>query len=114
VTQKIKKPAELEAKLREIHIDTTFPIEHGLSESAKKNTPLAWQISSDKSWIYKWARTRISPCTSINNKLGGLQRNGQEKHECTKGRACCYGWIGQQSGSGFCDLAPSILHYNWF
>jgi hypothetical protein len=24
------------------------------------------------------------------------------------------GWIGQQSGSGFCDLAPSILHYNWF
>jgi hypothetical protein len=36
VTQKIKKPAELEAKLREIHIDTTSPIEHGLSESAKK------------------------------------------------------------------------------
>jgi hypothetical protein len=25
-----------------------------------------------------------------------------------------YGWIGQQSSSGFCDLAPSILHYNWF
>jgi hypothetical protein len=25
-----------------------------------------------------------------------------------------YGWIGQQSGSGFFDLAPSILHYNWF
>jgi hypothetical protein len=25
-----------------------------------------------------------------------------------------YGWIGQQSGSGFSDLAPSILHYNWF
>jgi hypothetical protein len=25
-----------------------------------------------------------------------------------------YGWIGQQSGSGVCDLAPSILHYNWF
>jgi hypothetical protein len=25
-----------------------------------------------------------------------------------------YGWTGQQSGSGFCDLAPSILHYNWF
>jgi hypothetical protein len=25
-----------------------------------------------------------------------------------------YGWFGQQSGSGFSDLAPSILHYNWF
>jgi hypothetical protein len=25
-----------------------------------------------------------------------------------------YGWIGQQPGSGFFDLAPSILHYNWF
>jgi hypothetical protein len=25
-----------------------------------------------------------------------------------------YGWIGQQSSSGFSDLAPSILHYNWF
>jgi hypothetical protein len=25
-----------------------------------------------------------------------------------------YGWTGQQSSSGFSDLAPSILHYNWF
>ena len=25
-----------------------------------------------------------------------------------------YGWTGQQSGSDFFDLAPSILHYNWF
>jgi carboxypeptidase C (cathepsin A) len=25
-----------------------------------------------------------------------------------------YGWIGQEPSSGFCDLAPSILHYNWF
>ena len=25
-----------------------------------------------------------------------------------------YGWTGQQSSSGFFDLAPSILHYNWF
>jgi hypothetical protein len=25
-----------------------------------------------------------------------------------------YGWIGQQSSSGFINLAPSILHYNWF
>jgi hypothetical protein len=25
-----------------------------------------------------------------------------------------YGWTGQQSGSGFSDLASSILHYNWF
>jgi hypothetical protein len=25
-----------------------------------------------------------------------------------------YGCIGQQSGSGFSDLAPSMLHYNWF
>jgi hypothetical protein len=25
-----------------------------------------------------------------------------------------YGWTGQESSSGFCDLAPSILHYNWF
>jgi hypothetical protein len=26
----------------------------------------------------------------------------------------CYGWTGHISGSGFSDLAPSILHYNWF
>jgi hypothetical protein len=25
-----------------------------------------------------------------------------------------YGWTGQQPGSGFFNLAPSILHYNWF
>jgi hypothetical protein len=25
-----------------------------------------------------------------------------------------YGWTGQQSSSGFFDLAPLILHYNWF
>jgi hypothetical protein len=25
-----------------------------------------------------------------------------------------YGWTGQQSSSGVCDLDPSILHYNWF
>jgi hypothetical protein len=25
-----------------------------------------------------------------------------------------YGWTGQQSSSGFFDLASSILHYNWF
>jgi hypothetical protein len=25
-----------------------------------------------------------------------------------------YGWTGHKSSSGFCDLAPSILHYNWF
>jgi hypothetical protein len=25
-----------------------------------------------------------------------------------------YGWIGHKSSSGFSDLAPSILHYNWF
>jgi hypothetical protein len=23
-------------------------------------------------------------------------------------------WTGHKSGSGFSDLAPSILHYNWF
>jgi hypothetical protein len=25
-----------------------------------------------------------------------------------------YGWTGHKSGSGFFDLTPSILHYNWF
>jgi hypothetical protein len=25
-----------------------------------------------------------------------------------------YGWTGQQPSSDFFDLAPSILHYNWF
>jgi hypothetical protein len=25
-----------------------------------------------------------------------------------------YGWIGHKSGSGFINLAPSILHYDWF
>jgi hypothetical protein len=25
-----------------------------------------------------------------------------------------YAWIGHKPGSGFSDLAPSILHYKWF
>jgi hypothetical protein len=25
-----------------------------------------------------------------------------------------YGWTGHKTGSGFSDLAPSILYYNWF
>jgi hypothetical protein len=25
-----------------------------------------------------------------------------------------YGWTGHKPSSGFSDLAPSILHYNWF
>ena len=25
-----------------------------------------------------------------------------------------YGWTGHKPGSGLSDLAPSILHYNWF
>jgi hypothetical protein len=25
-----------------------------------------------------------------------------------------YGWTGQEPSSGFSDLTPSILHYNWF
>jgi hypothetical protein len=29
-------------------------------------------------------------------------------------RGIKYGWIGHKSGSGFSDLAPSILYYNWF
>jgi hypothetical protein len=29
-------------------------------------------------------------------------------------RRCRYGWTGQETGSGLSDLAPSILHYNWF
>ena len=32
----------------------------------------------------------------------------------TKSAALEYGWIGQQPSSGFINLAPSILHYNWF
>jgi hypothetical protein len=28
--------------------------------------------------------------------------------------ATAYGWTGQESSSGFINLAPSILHYNWF
>ena len=37
-----------------------------------------------------------------------------EMHPVLNGRDPIYGWIGQQSGSGLSDLAPSILHYNWF
>jgi hypothetical protein len=29
-------------------------------------------------------------------------------------RCSSYCWIGHKSGSGFSDLAPLILHYNWF
>jgi hypothetical protein len=32
----------------------------------------------------------------------------------TSTTAPTYGWTGQQSGSGFINLTPSILHYNWF
>jgi hypothetical protein len=33
---------------------------------------------------------------------------------CAKTEQLWYGWTGQQSSSGFINLAPSILHYNWF
>jgi hypothetical protein len=29
-------------------------------------------------------------------------------------RSSTFGWTGHKPGSGFSDLAPSILHYNWF
>jgi hypothetical protein len=35
-------------------------------------------------------------------------------HSAITASTCGYGWTGQQSGSGLSDLAPSILHYNWF
>jgi hypothetical protein len=46
----------------------------------------------------------------------GLSYIPTNTHTAEQGtsRAHIYGWTGQQSSSGFCDLAPSILHYNWF
>jgi hypothetical protein len=38
--------------------------------------------------------------------------NNRSIHQTRRQRQ--YGWTGQQSSSGFCDLAPLILHYNWF
>jgi hypothetical protein len=40
--------------------------------------------------------------------------NEQTARNNTTAAVRCYGWTGQQPSSGFCDLAPSILHYNWF
>jgi hypothetical protein len=43
---------------------------------------------------------------------GELNRHVKLVNNFKEGRS--YGWTGQQSGSGFINLAPSILHYNWF
>jgi hypothetical protein len=47
-------------------------------------------------------------------------RNDRDK--CSNAKEYCallarrrrYGWTGQEPSSGFSDLTPSILHYNWF
>jgi hypothetical protein len=36
------------------------------------------------------------------------------RRRCRLQQRTTYGWTGHKSGSGFSDLAPSILHYNWF
>jgi hypothetical protein len=50
----------------------------------------------------KWSATQAG-VNSINIDLTEPKRMNR-----------AYGWIGQQSGSGFSDLAPSTLHYNMF
>jgi hypothetical protein len=45
---------------------------------------------------------------------GGLLWSGELQGFIIHKMMLTYGWTGQQSGSGFINLAPSILHYNWF
>jgi hypothetical protein len=37
-----------------------------------------------------------------------------EEYECAYIRMRSYGWIPHNAGFGVLDLAPSILHSNWF
>jgi hypothetical protein len=54
-------------------------------------------------------RLRIQEESTVNE----LQRRVEsQRQQISKYKG--YGWTGQQPSSGFCDLAPSILHYNWF
>jgi hypothetical protein len=54
--------------------------------------------------------------SSDGNSNGGVSSAGRDKEIGGGGKegVLTYGWIGHKSGSGFSDLAPSILHYNWF
>jgi hypothetical protein len=54
---------------------------------------------------------------STQQEREGITATGaatQERIFFLPAAATYYGWTGQQPSSGFCDLAPSILHYNWF
>jgi hypothetical protein len=60
---------------------------------------------------------RIRPMTTGLEKTYKTNDNWHRKKRIrpmTTGIEKPYGWIGQQSSSGFINLAPSILHYNWF
>jgi hypothetical protein len=43
-----------------------------------------------------------------------VERDASILHRRVENRKKIYGWTGQQPSSGFINLAPSILHYNWF
>jgi hypothetical protein len=70
-------------------------------------------------------RTRISNRLSVMNHAEELGvRLPIARHPAPKSQKdaakerqrsrYAYGWIGQEAGSGFINLAPSILHYDWF
>jgi hypothetical protein len=62
-------------------------------------------------------RRRRERTTEAHSERAGKRTAREEQHraiESEKKDQWDYGWIGQEPSSGFCNLAPSILHYNWF
>jgi hypothetical protein len=107
----------------------------GVPRDMDRTAPPRWRASLLLAAYGKWgpplrnsaqcysitARTRWSSMrrrrTSEANEGVTWRRERGPPHalicsRCSTARG--YGWTGQQSGSGFSDLAPSILHYNWF
>jgi hypothetical protein len=71
-----------------------------------KSDALADPAAVEEMTIDLWNKLSVCGIDDQTPSTGGLCRG--------RGYGPGYGWILQQSSSGFSDLAPLILHYNWF
>ena len=67
----------------------------------------------------QWIMEEGASEDQLHQQAGQEAREHQPHPNGTRHRRKCigcntYGWTGQETGSGFINLAPSILHYDWF
>jgi hypothetical protein len=80
-------------------IDTSIPMPRVSREDPQEFYPAAIALVP-RELPYVVENSKERPPAALNLHAG------QEVYQ--------YGWTGQEPSSGLFDLAPSILHYNWF